>query len=84
MARGSGTWPVNDCMPYCAAGTITPKRVALELFRRRERNGYTQYVALSVRPLTRGARDVRPSPSATCAGEARSEPPVARPVRSVS
>lgn len=31
VARGRGTYLVNDCMPYCAAGTITPTPTAVVL-----------------------------------------------------
>jgi putative transposase len=46
VARGRGTFPANDCIPYCAAGTITPYRVAVKLSRPRICNGFIQYLTL--------------------------------------
>jgi hypothetical protein len=53
-ARATGTFPANDCIPYCAAGTITPYPVNVKLSRVRVCNGYLQYLAL--RWTYRGAR----------------------------
>jgi hypothetical protein len=50
-ARGTGTFPANDCIPYCAAGHITPHRVALTLSRKRVCRGYEEYLSLRYRPL---------------------------------
>ncbi len=54
VARGTGTYPVNDCFPYCAAGTIVDYPVTVRLSRRRLCNGYTQY--LTLRSSFRGRR----------------------------
>jgi hypothetical protein len=54
-ARGTGTFPVNDCIPYCAGGTITPRRVAVRLSRRAVCRGYEEYLRLRYRPLSGGS-----------------------------
>ncbi len=45
-AIGVGTYPVNDCIPYCAAGSITDYPVTVRLSRRRVCNGYVQYLTM--------------------------------------
>ena len=50
-ARGTGTFPANDCIPYCAAGHITPHRVAVTLSHKRVCRGYEEYLSLRYRPL---------------------------------
>jgi hypothetical protein len=49
VARGTGTFPANSCIPSCAAGSITLRRVTVRLSRRRMCNGYLQYLTLSYR-----------------------------------
>jgi len=53
-ARGTGTFPANDCIPYCAAGTITRHPVTVRLSRPRVCGGYTQFLML--RWTYRGSR----------------------------
>jgi hypothetical protein len=53
-ARGTGTYPANDCIPYCAAGTITRHPVTVRLSRPRVCGGYTQF--LMMRWTYRGTR----------------------------
>lgn len=45
-ARGRGTYPVNDCIPACAFGTITPYPVKLVLKRLHGCKGRQTYLRL--------------------------------------
>lgn len=46
-AHGAGTFPFNDCRPYCAAGTITPYPVKVVLSRPKWCGGPFRYVKLT-------------------------------------
>jgi hypothetical protein len=64
-ARGRGTYPVNDCIPACAFGTLTPYSVRLILKRVRSCNGKPTYLRLVFifdrgRPMQRPRRDTVP------------------------
>jgi hypothetical protein len=50
-ARATGIFPVNNCVPDCARGSISPRRVAVTLSRKRLCRGYDEYLRLRYRPL---------------------------------
>jgi hypothetical protein len=63
VASGTGIYPVNDCVPYCTAGSIVDYPVSVRLSRRRLCNGYVQY--LTMRRTYRGRRPTGSPPSQT-------------------
>ena len=58
VAKGKGVYPVNDCIPYCAAGSYTDYPVLVRLSRPRFCNGHYQYLR-----MTRTYRGKRPTGS---------------------
>ncbi len=53
-ARGRGIYPVNNCIPYCAAGRVTDYPVTVRLSRIRVCNGYEQYLTMKRTYVGRG------------------------------
>ena len=54
VAVGRGTYPVNDCIPYCARGTVTNFPVTVRLSRRRTCGSFTEYLTLTRTYIGRG------------------------------
>lgn len=49
VARARGTFPANDCDPYCARGTITNRPMSVALSRPRMCAGRLQYLRVTYR-----------------------------------
>ena len=47
VARAAGTRPINACVPYCAAGTITPYPVTVTVSQPRDCGGSYRYLRVS-------------------------------------
>jgi hypothetical protein len=60
-ARGTASFPANDCNPYCAAGTITRYPVTVRLSRARVCGRYLQF--LTLRWTYRGSRPAGAQPT---------------------